>query len=100
MIEQISSKSKDSIISDEDFEKEKLVEEQATLISDEDFNEGKLGEVDSLVREIELLNYRRNRNFHIPYVVQGQIYTTLYDIEAIVNIIATCLMKDLELGKL
>jgi len=48
--------------------KKKLVKEekQTPFMSDEDFNEGKLGEVDSLVRKIEILNYRRDINFHIP----------------------------------
>jgi len=80
--------------------KEKLVKEQATLISDEDFNQEKFGEIDLLVREIKLLNYRRNRNFHILGVIQGQTYTALYDTKATVNIIPTHLMKDLELEKL
>jgi len=102
MIEQISSKSKDSIISYEDFEEESMVEEkkQTTPISDEDFDEEKLGEVDLLVKEIGLLNYRRNRNFHVPCVIQGQTYIALCNIGTAVNIIPTRLMKDLKLGKL
>jgi len=79
MIEKISSKSEDSIISDEDFAKAKLIDKQSTLMSDKDFNQGKLGEVDLLVGEIELFNYRRDRNFHIPCVIQGQNDTALYD---------------------
>jgi len=90
IINKIFSESKDSIISDEDFDKRKLVEEQATLVSDKDFNEGKLREVDSLVKEIELLNYRRNRNFHMPCVIQGQTSTTLCDTGATINIIPEC----------
>jgi len=72
MIEQVSFESEDSIMSDEDFEKEKLVkeEEQATPISDEDFDKGKLGEADLLVREMDLLNYGRDKNFHISCVIQ------------------------------